>query len=390
MNHLFSSTSDTHHLKLDLSRLEKFYFDYFATTPCDPRVSRAILQSLCEQIGNPSSSHVFGWDARQSIEKARLLLSKVLDVRPKTITFTSGATESNQLALFGLAKHFQQGHIITQNTEHKAILDALPMLAKQGIRSTVLEVDALGHISLEQLEKAIEKDTFLVSIMHVNNEIGVIHPIEEIAKICQKHQILFHSDGSQAVGKLSFSLDQIGVDLYSFSAHKFYGPKGIGGLYIRKKDPEIQIQPMLYGGGQENGMRPGTLATHQIVGMGQAAQLIIDEFHSEELRIRGLRDGLYEALIQKCPEIKINGSMDHRVAGILNFRAPERFANLIDDRLVTFAYSRSSACSSGMDKGSHVLLALGLSAEQAHHSFRFGIGRMSSQEGIDFLMAQLR
>lgn len=372
------------------SKLEKYYFDYFATTPCDPKVRDVMMQSLCQEIGNPSSAHVFGWEARQAVEKARMKLAKCLDVRPTTLTFTSGATESNQMVLFGLARHFKRGHMITQNTEHKAILDALPYLKEIGIDATVLNVNSKGEISLEALEQAIRPDTFLVSIMHVNNEIGVIHPLAEIAKICQKHQILLHSDGAQAVGKLKFSLDTLGVDLYACSAHKFYGPKGIGALYIRKKEKEIPIKPIFFGGGQEKGLRPGTLATHQIVGIGHAAQILSDDLETELSRIAALRDQLWQSLQAICPSVELNGCTQDRVAGILNFRAPIDFANELDDVLSAFAYSRSSACSSADQKGSHVLSAIGLTPEQAHHSFRFGIGRMTTQASIDHLISMIQ
>ncbi len=361
------------------------YLDYSATTPVDPRVVEKMIPWLYEHFGNPAStSHQYGWEAKDAVENARREIALLLNVDPKEIIFTSGATESDNIACKGVAWfHKDKGkHLITQKTEHKAILDSMRELEREGFEVTYLDVDEGGRISLEELEKAIRPDTTLVSIMAVNNEIGTIQPIKEIGELCRSKGVLFHCDATQAIGKIPLDLQELKIDLMSMSSHKIYGPKGIGALFVRRK-PRARLEPLIHGGGHERGMRSGTLATHQIVGMGEAYRLARLEMATEPERERKLRDRLLAGL-SKIEASHVNGSMEHRVPFNLNMS----FAFVEGEALMAsckdIAVSSGSACTSASLEPSYVLRALGMDDELAHSSIRFTIGRFTTEEEIDF------
>jgi len=367
------------------------YMDYSATTPIDPRVSDKMIPFLREQFGNPASrSHAYGWSAEAAVEEARVQVAKLVGADPREIIWTSGATESNNLALKGAA-HFYKSkgkHIITVKTEHKAVLDTVRELEREGYEATYLEPQDNGLITLEQLEAAMRPDTILVSVMLVNNEIGVVQPIKEIGELCRKKGIIFHSDAAQATGKVEINLEELKVDLMSFSAHKTYGPKGIGALYVRRK-PRVRLEAQMHGGGHERGLRSGTLAPHQIVGMGEAFRIAREEMGTELARIKALRDRLAAGLLQ-IEEVYINGDMEHRVPHNLNvsfnFVEGESLIMAVKD----IAVSSGSACTSASLEPSYVLRALGRSDELAHSSIRFTIGRFTTEEDIDFAVQLLK
>ena len=367
------------------------YLDYSATTPVDPRVAAKMIPWLTEHFGNPASrSHPFGWEADAAVEAAREEVAKLVNADPKEIVWTSGATESNNLAIKGAA-HFYAGtkgkHIVTVATEHKAVLDTFKELERQGFEATYLEPQPNGLITLDQFKAALRKDTVLASVMAVNNEIGVIQPIAELGEICRAAGVIFHVDAAQATGKMPLDLATLKVDLMSFSAHKTYGPKGIGALYVRRK-PRIRLEAQMHGGGHERGMRSGTLATHQIVGMGEAFRLARTEMAVENDRIRMLRDRLLKGL-QDIEETYVNGDIDNRVPHNLNisfnFVEGESLIMAIKD----IAVSSGSACTSASLEPSYVLRALGRSDELAHSSIRFTIGRFTTEEEIDFTIKLL-
>jgi len=361
------------------------YLDYSATTPMDPRVVEAMLPYLTEKFGNPASrSHQYGWDAEAAVENARAEVAALVHADPKEIVWTSGATEANNLAIKGAA-NFYQGkgkHLITLKTEHKAVLDTMRELERQGFEVTYLDVLPNGLVDMAALEAALRPDTILVSIMAVNNEIGVIQPIAQIGELLRSKGILFHVDAAQATGKIDIDLSTLKVDLMSFSAHKTYGPKGIGALYVRRK-PRVRLEAQMHGGGHERGMRSGTLATFLIVGMGEAFRLARLEMHEENKRIQALRDRLYKGL-SDMPEIYVNGDLDHRVPHNLNVS----FAYVEGESLIMavrdIAVSSGSACTSASLEPSYVLRALGLTDELAHSSIRFSIGRFTTEEEIDY------
>jgi cysteine desulfurase len=367
------------------------YMDYSATTPIDPRVADKMIPYLREQFGNPASrSHAYGWSAEAAVEEARAQVAALVGADPREIIWTSGATESNNLALKGAA-HFYKSkgkHIITVKTEHKAVLDTVRELERQGFEATYLEPQDNGLISVAQLEAAIRPDTILVSVMFVNNEIGVIQPIKEIGELCRKKGVIFHSDAAQATGKVHINLEELKVDLMTFTAHKTYGPKGIGALYVRRK-PRVRLEAQMHGGGHERGLRSGTLPTHQIVGMGEAFHIAREEMDSELARIKALRDRLAAGLME-IEEVYINGDMDHRVPHNLNvsfnFVEGESLIMAIKD----IAVSSGSACTSASLEPSYVLRALGRSDELAHSSIRFTIGRFTTEEDIDFAVSLLK
>ncbi|ALK98158.1 IscS subfamily cysteine desulfurase [Massilia sp. WG5] len=367
------------------------YMDYSATTPIDPRVADAMIPFLREQFGNPASrSHAYGWSAEAAVEAARADVAALVGADPREIIWTSGATESNNLALKGAA-HFYKSkgkHIITVKTEHKAVLDTVRELERVGFEATYLEPQDNGLISIEQLEAAIRPDTIIVSVMLVNNEIGVVQPIKEIGELCRKKGIIFHSDAAQATGKVEINLEELKVDLMSFSAHKTYGPKGIGALYVRRK-PRVRLEAQMHGGGHERGLRSGTLAPHQIVGMGEAFRIAKEEMDSELARIKALRDRLAKGLME-IEEVYINGDMEHRVPHNLNvsfnFVEGESLIMAVKD----LAVSSGSACTSASLEPSYVLRALGRSDELAHSSIRFTIGRFTTEEDIDFAVKLLK
>ena len=367
------------------------YMDYSATTPIDPRVADKMIPFLREQFGNPASrSHAYGWSAEAAVEEARAQVADLVGADPREIIWTSGATESNNLAIKGAAQFYKSKgkHIITVKTEHKAVLDTVRELERQGFEATYLEPQDNGLISLEQLEAAIRPDTILVSVMLVNNEIGVIQPIKEIGELCRKKGIIFHSDAAQATGKVEINLEELKVDLMSFSAHKTYGPKGIGALYVRRK-PRVRLEAQMHGGGHERGLRSGTLAPHQIVGMGEAFRIAQEEMDTELARIKALRDRLAKGLLE-IEEVYINGDMEHRVPHNLNvsfnFVEGESLIMAIKD----IAVSSGSACTSASLEPSYVLRALGRSDELAHSSIRFTIGRFTTEEDIDFAIRLLK
>lgn len=355
------------------------YLDYSATTPVDPRVADKMIPYLTEMFGNPASrSHVFGWDADHAVEEARGHVAALVKADPKEIVWTSGATESNNLAIKGAA-HFYHGkgkHLITVKTEHKAVLDTCRELERVGFEVTYLGVKPDGLIDMDSLKAAIRPDTVLISVMYVNNEIGVIQDIPAIGELCREKGILFHVDAAQATGKVQIDLSKLKVDLMSFSAHKTYGPKGVGALYVRRK-PRVRLEAQMHGGGHERGMRSGTLATHQIVGMGEAFRLAKLEMDAETERIRTLRDKLWRGF-QDMEEVHLNGDFDSRIAGNLNvsfnFVEGESLIMAIKD----LAVSSGSACTSASLEPSYVLKALGRNDELAHSSIRFSIGRFTS------------
>ncbi|MBI3730781.1 MAG: IscS subfamily cysteine desulfurase [Burkholderiales bacterium] len=367
------------------------YMDYSATTPVDPRVADKMIPFLRAQYGNPASrSHMYGWDAEKAVEDARAQVADLVNADPREIIWTSGATESNNLALKGAANFYKSKgkHIITVKTEHKAVLDTVRELERQGFEATYLQPGDDGLITVEQLKAAIRPDTILVSVMWVNNEIGVIQPIAEIGELCREKGIVFHSDAAQATGKVYIDLENTKVDLVSFSAHKSYGPKGIGALYIRRK-PRVRLEAQMHGGGHERGFRSGTLATHQIVGMGEAFRIAKEEMESELAHVRTMRDRLAKGL-QEIEETYINGDMEHRVPHNLNVSFNYVEGESLIMAIKDIAVSSGSACTSASLEPSYVLRALGRSDELAHSSIRFTIGRFTTEEDIDFTIDLLK
>ncbi len=371
--------------------MKTIYFDYSATTPVDPRVAAKMIPYLTEDFGNPASrSHPYGWTAEKAVEEARGHVAALVNADPKEIVFTSGATESNNLAIKGAANFYagtKGKHIITVMTEHKAVLDTVREMERQGFEATYLPVRDNGLLDLDVLRAAIRPDTVLVSVMAVNNEIGVIQDIEAIGKICREKGVIFHVDAAQATGKMPIDLKKLPVDLMSFSAHKTYGPKGIGALYVRRK-PRVRLEAQMHGGGHERGMRSGTLATHQIVGMGEAFRIAKEEMATENERIRMLRDRLYNGL-KDIEEVHLNGDLERRVPHNLNvsfnFVEGESLIMAIKD----LAVSSGSACTSASLEPSYVLRALGRSDELAHSSIRFSIGRFTTEEEVDYAIKLL-
>jgi cysteine desulfurase len=367
------------------------YLDYSATTPVDARVAEKMIPYLTEHFGNPASrSHSFGWVAEKAVENAREEVAKLVNADPREIIWTSGATESNNLAIKGAA-HFYSGkgkHIITVQTEHKAVIDPVRELERLGFEATFLQPEPNGLLDLEKFKAAIRPDTVLASVMLVNNEIGVIQDIEAIGNLCREHGIIFHVDSAQATGKVAIDLEKLPVDLMSFSAHKTYGPKGIGALYVRRK-PRVRLEAQMHGGGHERGLRSGTLATHQIVGMGEAFRIAREEMELENARIRRLRDRLLSGL-QDIEEVYVNGDLKQRVPHNLNisfnFVEGESLIMAVKD----IAVSSGSACTSASLEPSYVLRALGRSDELAHSSIRFSIGRFTTEEDIDYTVALMK
>lgn len=367
------------------------YMDYSATTPVDPRVADKMIPYLREQFGNPASrSHAYGWEAERAVEEAREQVAALVGADPREIVWTSGATESNNLAIKGAA-NFYSGkgkHLITVKTEHKAVLDTTRELERQGFEVTYLDVKENGLLDMEVFKQALRPDTILVSVMLVNNEIGVIQDVEQIGEICRAKGIIFHCDAAQATGKVVIDLNQLKCDLMSFSAHKTYGPKGVGALYVRRK-PRVRIEAQMHGGGHERGMRSGTLATHQIVGMGEAFRIAREEMATENERIRMLRDRLWNGL-SDMEEVYLNGDLEHRVPHNLNvsfnFVEGESLIMAIKD----VAVSSGSACTSASLEPSYVLRALGRNDELAHSSIRFTVGRFTTEQEIDYTIQLLK
>ncbi|HKC56060.1 MAG TPA: IscS subfamily cysteine desulfurase [Vicinamibacterales bacterium] len=368
------------------------YMDYHATTPVDPRVLEAMMPYFSEKFGNAASrNHPFGWEAEEAVEAARKQVADLIGANPKELIFTSGATESNNLAIKGVAEMYREkgNHVITCVTEHKAVIDTCKKLEKQGLRVTYLPVQKDGRIDLDELRASITDKTILITIMTANNEIGVIQPIAEIGAIAKGKGILFHTDGVQAVGKVPFDVTSLKVDLVSISGHKIYGPKGVGALYVRRRNPRVLLAEQINGGGHERGMRSGTLNVPGIVGLGKAAQLCQQDMEKDTARLRNLRDRLNEQLHKNLDEIYINGSWEHRLPHNLNIS----FAYVEGESLLMgindVAVSSGSACTSASLEPSYVLKALGAGDDLAHSSIRFGLGRWTTDEEVDYVVDKL-
>ncbi|KRP33015.1 MAG: cysteine desulfurase IscS, partial [OM182 bacterium BACL3 MAG-121001-bin29] len=369
------------------------YLDYSSTSPCDPRVAAKMAECLTLEanFGNPASrSHKFGWKAEEAVENARKQVADLLNCDPREIVWTSGATESDNLAIKGAAHFYvKKGkHIITSKIEHKAVLDSCRQLEREGFEVTYLDPDSTGIVSPEMVAAVIRPDTTLVSLMHVNNEIGVINDIEAIGKVTREHGVIFHVDAAQSTGKLRIDMETMQVDLMSVTAHKTYGPKGIGALFVRRK-PRIRLEPQMHGGGHERGMRSGTLATHQIVGMGEAFHLAMVEMEADNARILKLRNRLLEGL-QDMEEVYVNGDLDHRVAANLNISFNFVEGESLMMALRNLAVSSGSACTSASLEPSYVLRAIGLNDELAHSSLRMTIGRFTTEEEIDYTIEKVK
>jgi len=367
------------------------YLDYSATTPVDPRVAQKMIPYLTEHFGNAASrSHAYGWESEKAVEEARGHVAALINADPREIIWTSGATEGNNLAIKGAAQFYKTKgkHIITQKTEHKAVLDTCRELERQGFEVTYLDPETSGLVDVDKFKAAIRPDTILASIMMVNNEIGVIQPIEELGELCRAKGIIFHVDAVQAAGKVDIDMGSLKVDLLTMSAHKMYGPKGIGALYVRRK-PRVRIEAQIHGGGHERGFRSGTLATHQIVGFGEAARIARLEMPADNERIRMLRDKLWKG-ISEMEEVHLNGDLERRIPGNLNvsfnFVEGESLIMAIKD----IAVSSGSACTSASLEPSYVLRALGRSDELAHSSIRFTLGKYTTEEEVDYTIDLLR
>jgi cysteine desulfurase len=368
------------------------YMDYSATTPVDKRVAEKMIPFITEEFGNPASrSHPYGWTAEKAVEEARRHVADLVNADPKEIVWTSGATESNNLAIKGIAEFYSKDkgkHIITVATEHKAVIDAFRELERIGYEATYLTPEPNGLINIEKFKAAIRPDTVLASVMFVNNEIGVIQDIHSLGNICREHNVIFHVDAAQATGKVDIDLTKLPVDVMSFSAHKTYGPKGIGALYVRRK-PRIRLQAQMHGGGHERGMRSGTLATHQIVGMGEAFKIAKEEMHDENKRIKKLHDQLLKGLTE-IEEAYVNGDLNHRVPHNLNISFNYVEGESLIMAIKDIAVSSGSACTSASLEPSYVLRALGRSDELAHSSIRFSIGRYTTEEDINHAIDLLK
>src|SRR6059058_1672679 len=364
------------------------YLDNHATTPLDPRVLEAMMPYLTNKFGNAASrNHSFGWEAEQAVETAREQVAKLIGATAKEIIFTSGATESDNLAIKGVAEMYREkgNHIITAATEHKAVLDTCKRLEKYGYKVTYLPVQRDGLVNLDELKAAMTDKTILVSIMYANNEIGVLQPVQEIGKLCRERGIIFHTDATQAVGKVPVDVNSQNIDLLSISAHKMYGPKGVGALYVRRKNPRVQVSAIIDGGGHERGMRSGTLNVPGIVGLGKACAIALEEMPRESCQLAGLRNRLKDRIMSRLDECYINGSMEHRLPGNLNVS----FGHVEGESLLMgindVAVSSGSACTSAMVEPSYVLKALGTGDDLAHSSIRFGIGRFNTDAEVDYV-----
>lgn len=366
--------------------MKPIYLDYSATTPVDPRVLEKMLPYFSETFGNAASkNHTFGWAAEQAVDEAREAIAALIGAQAKEVVFTSGATESDNLAILGAAEMYAEKgkHIITCVTEHKAVLDPAHYLETKGYEVTFLPVDVQGMIDLEELKAAIREDTILISLMAANNEVGTIHPIQEIGKIAKERGVLFHCDATQAVGKIPIDVEEMDIDLMSLSAHKMYGPKGVGALYVRRRKPRVRLAPILHGGGHERGMRSGTLNVPGIVGFGEACRLARIEMASEAERLIALREKLHKGLEEKLDFLHLNGHPVHRIPGSLNLS----FAYVEGESLMmgmeNIAVSSGSACTSASLEPSYVLRAMGVSEDLAHCSIRFSLGRFTTEEEIE-------
>ena len=369
------------------------YLDNQSTTPVDPRVLEEIIPYYNEKFGNEgSNTHLYGWEARESVEIAKERISKLIKCEMNEIYFTSGATESINIALKGSAysEKNTKKHIITFTTEHKATLDVCKELEKDDYKITYLNVNKYGQIDLKKIEKTINKETFLLTILHANNEIGNIYPISEIESICKKNNIILHVDAAQSIGKIDVDMNKSNIDILSFSSHKMYGPKGIGGLYIKNKSDKINLKPIMHGGGQQNGVRPGTLPVQNIVGFGKACEICNDEMINDNNHILKLRTHLLNGLKNAIPNMMINGELENRLPGNLNITIPNTGNNSLMMSLRDIAISNGSACTSNSTEPSHVLKALGLTKELANSSVRFGIGRFNTLEEIEHTIIKIK
>ena len=366
--------------------MQCIYLDNQATTPIDPQVFSAMEPWLKDKFGNAASrNHIYGWEAEEAVEISREKIASIICAIPKEIIFTSGATEANNIALQGVA-HFYKNkgrHIITLKTEHKAVLDVFDYLEKEGFEITRLPVQKDGLLDIDKFSDSIRSDTILTSIMHANNEIGVIQLITDIGKICKKRDVIFHVDAAQSVGKIPIDVNRMGIDLLSISAHKIYGPKGVGALYQRRNDPRVKLQPIMYGGGHERGIRSGTLPVPNIVGFGKACEISQNVMKEEGKKIMALRDEFIIMIKEKIPKVSINGSMKKRLPGNLNMSFPGSNNEAIIAGVPKIAISSGAACTSSTMEASHVLLAIGLSKKAAYSSLRFGIGRFNTKEEIN-------
>jgi cysteine desulfurase len=363
------------------------YLDYHATTPVDPRVLEAMLPYFSQEYGNAASkSHAFGWKAEEAVEAARAEVARLIGASPKEIVWTSGATESDNLAVKGVAQFYQEKgrHLVTARTEHKAVLDSMHALERQGFEVTFLEVERDGRVDPARVRAALRKDTILVSLMHGNNETGVLHPVEEIGRITREAGVLFHCDAVQSVGKVPFDVERTNADLVSLSAHKMYGPKGVGALYVRRK-PRVRLVAQTDGGGHERGYRSGTLNVPGIVGFGKAAELALAERDAEAGRVLALRERLRHGLLAGLDLVTLNGSLEHRLPGNLNVSFAYVEGEALMMAIKDVAVSSGSACTSASLEPSYVLRAMGVSEDLAHSSIRFGLGRFTTEEEIDFV-----
>ena len=366
--------------------MSRIYLDNHATTQVDPKVMEKMLPWFTENFGNEvSNTHSFGWEAREAVDIAREQIASEISANPSEIIFTSGATESINIALRGVinSSSISNPHIITLKTEHKAVLDTCESLEKNGVEVTYLKVQKNGIIDLTEIENAIKKNTILVSVLHGNNEIGVLQPIEDIGQLCKQNKILFHVDGAQTLGKMNLNMNDLNIDLFSMSSHKIYGPKGVGALFLRRKNPRVNLIPITTGGGQEKGLRPGTLPVPLIVGFGEAVNLANQYLKSDFERIKKLRDKLISGLNQNIENIIINGDLENRLVGNLNVSFPNIKGDALIMRLGKIAVSTGSACTSSTLKPSHVLKAIGHSDELAYSTIRIGIGRFNTNEDIE-------
>lgn len=368
------------------------YMDYHATTPVDPRVVEAMEPYFTERFGNPASrQHYFGWVTEEAVNESRSKIARALNAEPREIYFTSGATESNNLAIKGAAEAYSQKgrHIVTCQTEHKSVLDVCKNLAKRGHEVTILTVDEYGLIDVEQLKKAMKESTVLVSIMIANNEIGTIQSVTEIGKLCKEHGVLFHTDATQAVGKMAVDVEAMNIDLLSLSGHKMYGPKGIGALYVRSKNPRVKIIAQLDGGGHERGLRSGTLNVPGIVGLGKALELCVESMGEESERLRRLRDKLEQTLFDNLEDVYVNGHPKYRLPNNLNMSFLYVEENALMMGMKDVAVASGSACSSAEPMPSHVLKSLGISKERQHSAIRFGLGRWTTEEEVNYVAGRV-
>lgn len=362
------------------------YLDMQATTPVDPRVTDAMLPHLTSLYGNPHSrTHFYGWEAEKAIDEARFHVSDIIGADPREIIFTSGATESNNMVVKGVPLFYKsrKNHVVTTQTEHKCVLDSCRWLQQRGFDVTYLPVRSDGLLDLDKLRNAIRTETALVSVMAVNNEIGVVQPIKEIGQICREKGVFFHTDAAQMVGKLPINVNDMNIDLMSISGHKLYGPKGIGALYLRRR-PRVRIEPLMSGGGQERGLRSGTLPTHLVVGLGEAARLAKEEMDYDYTRVTELSERLYQSVVDRIPEVVLNGSKEHRFPGNLNMSFAYVEGESLLMALKNIAVSSGSACTSASLEPSYVLRALGVDDDMAHTSIRFGIGRFTTEREVDY------